>query len=174
MMTRFVSLLTILAVILSAARVQADVDRDAAFEKSYKVGKNYYGFCMFCHAKNGKGTAMGDGTTMAPPLAGSKRVLGSKEVVTRIVLHGLTGKVDGKIYEKDGVAMMPPPDLMANDDRIVAGLLTYIRNAWGNEASVVTAEDVKRIREAEAGREKQWTLEELAEKFPSTAGGAGQ
>mgnify|MGYP001825016821 FL=1 len=138
----------------------------AAFRKSYETGKNYYGFCMFCHAKDGKGTPLGDGRTMAPPLAGSKRVVGNKEIVTRIVLHGLTGKVDEVVYERNGVAMQPPPDLMAKDDEIMAGLLTYIRNSWGNEAGEITAAEVKAIRKKEAGRDKPWTLEELAKAFP--------
>lgn len=138
----------------------------AAYRKSYETGKNYYGFCMFCHAKDGKGTPLGDGRTMAPPLAGSKRVLGNKEVVTRIVLHGLTGKVDGVVYERNGVAMQPPPELMAKDDEIMAGLLTYIRNSWGNEAGEVTPAEVRAIRKEAGGRDQPWTLEELAKVFP--------
>ena len=147
---------------------------DAAFRESYKTGKNYYGFCMFCHARNGKGTPLPNGSTMAPPLVASKRVLGSKEVVTRIVLHGLTGKVDGVVYEKDGVAMQPPPSLMVDDDEIVAGLLNYIRNTWGNKAPVSTASEGKLMRDKEAGRGKQWTLEELAKKFPGKRKGKGE
>ena len=29
--------------------------------KAIKRGKNYYGFCMFCHGKNGKGTVLDKG-----------------------------------------------------------------------------------------------------------------
>ena len=60
----------------------------------------------------------------------------------------MTGKVDGVNYEKDEVAMKPPPEMMANDDAIMAGLLNYIRNSWGNEAPMITPEEVKAAREA--------------------------
>lgn len=156
-----------------AGRGEPPAAEGEAFRKSYATGKNFYGFCMFCHAKNGKGTALEGGRTMAPPLAGSPRVLGRKEVVTRIVLHGLTGKVDGVVYEKNGVAMMPPPELMAKDDEIMAGLLTYIRNSWGNEAGAVTVAEVRAIREEEKNRKKPWTIEELARRFPEEGKGKG-
>ena len=138
---------------------------EEAFKKSIKTGKNYYGYCMFCHARDGKGTRLPEGGTMAPPLVGSKRVLGDKEISMRILLNGLTGKVDGVAYEKPGVEMKPPPDLMNRDDAIMAGLLNYIRNSWGNEAPMITPEDIKRTREATANRKKPWTVEELMEKF---------
>ena len=148
---------------------EEDPRASEAFQKSYKTGRNYYGFCMFCHARNGRGTPLPEGGTMAPPLVGSKRVLGSKEVVARIVLHGVTGDIDGVQYEKPGLAMKPPPEMMHGDDEIMAGLLNYIRNSWGNEAPPITGAEVKRIREAEAERDKPWTLKELAERFPDAA-----
>ena len=141
--------------------------QDPEFKKSYDIGKNYYGFCMYCHARNGMGTALEKGGTLAPPLAGSPRVLGNKGISIRIVLHGLTGKVDGTIYEKNDIAMKPPPGSMATDDRIVTGLLNYIRNTWGNEAPAVTESDVQKVREKEATRKEPWTIEELMKMFPS-------
>lgn len=164
--TQFIlALLLFLPPAVSAA--EPDKLQDPEFKKSYEVGRNYYGFCMYCHARNGKGTVLEHGGTLAPPLAGSPRVLGSKEISTRIVLHGLTGKVDGTIYEKNHVAMKPPPGSMATDNRIVTGLLNYIRNTWGNEASAITESDVQKIREKEAKRKKPWTIEELMNLFPT-------
>lgn len=148
---------------------EAPIEPDEAFKKSYKKGKNYYGFCMFCHGSNGKGTVLDKGGTMAPPLAGSPRVLGNEEALLNIILHGLTGPVDGKIYEVNDVAMKPPPPMMLDDDEILAGILTYIRNSWGNEASEVAVSEVRRIRKAAAARKKPWTIEELAKAFPSKA-----
>ena len=40
-----------------------------------------------------------EGTTLAPPLRGSKRLLGDDTITARVVLHGLTGPNDGgKLY----------------------------------------------------------------------------
>jgi hypothetical protein len=36
---------------------------------------------------------------------------------------------------------------MALDDEKLAGVLTYVRNSFGNKAEVVTAEDAKKYRE---------------------------
>ena len=108
---------------------------------------------------------------MAPPLAGSARVLGRKDALLSIILHRLTGPVEGTIYEKNDVAMKPPPPMMLEDDAIVAGLLTYIRNSWGTEASEVTADEVKRIRKGAGERMKPWTIGELAKTFPPREGG---
>ena len=43
---------------------------------------------------------------------------------------------------------------------IVAAVLTYIRNEWGNEAALVTPETVGRIR-SEVGTRGPWTDAEL-------------
>ena len=109
---------------------------------------------------------MDKGGTMAPPLVGSARVLGPKAISINILLHGLTGKVDGVNYEKDDVAMLPPPKMMLKDDEIMAGLLNYIRNSWGNEAPMITPAEVKAARESGLDRKKPWTIEELVEAFP--------
>lgn len=163
-----------LCALLFSPPIKADEAGAEFFKKSYKTGKNYYGFCMFCHGRDGKGTRLDEGGTMAPPLAGSPRVLGPKEISANILLHGLTGKVDGVIYEKAGVAMKPPPEMMGQDDEIVAGLLNYIRNSWGNKAPIITPAEVKAIREKSTGRKKPWTIEELATAFPLKEKASGE
>ena len=61
------------------------------FEKTMKAGeKHYKSLCFACHGQNGEGVQMtGTDMMLAPPLKGSKRVLGSHDKLTRIVLHGL-------------------------------------------------------------------------------------
>src|SRR5688572_21619483 len=56
--------------------------------------------CAACHGIDGKGVLNKENKMLAPPLYGSKRV-GSddRDVVIRILLHGLTGPVDGKSYQ---------------------------------------------------------------------------
>lgn len=122
-------------------------------------GKKLYntpGACITCHQANGQG----NDAAQFPPLAGSEWVTGSEEVLTRVVLHGLSGpiKVAGKDY--GGVAMVPTIWASWSDEEIAA-VLSYIRYDWGNDASEVSAETVKRIRDAEGTRTTPWTAQEL-------------
>ena len=41
-----------------------------------------------------------------------------------------------------------PPFVLVLDDTELAALLTYLRSAWGNQASGVTAAEVNRMRAA--------------------------
>jgi hypothetical protein len=67
----------------------------------------------------------------------------------------LSGPVDGKRY----------PDIMpsmeANDDEWVASVLSYVRYAFGGDASAIRPEHVHDVREETKGRKKYWTLKEL-------------
>jgi len=96
-----------------------------------------------------------DGMHLAPPLAGSPRVLGSPDALVRIVLHGLTGEVDAKTYP----GLMLPQK--ANDDLWMAEILTYIRNSFGNSAPTITPQQVAAIRAATSDH-PPFTLAELA------------
>ncbi len=122
--------------------------------------------CATCHGMDGKGTDR----NIAPPLVGNyRRLVEQKNEVIRVVLHGLTGPVEGKTY----------PDLMpamgANDDEWIASVLSYVRYDLGVGGRgfsgtlqpeflarvLVKPEEVKKIREKTAGRNKPWTWEEL-------------
>lgn len=93
---------------------------------------------------------------LAPPLAGAARVIGGKEVLARILLHGRTGQIDDHIYEAGIMAPMG-----ANDDRWIASVLTYIRQEWINQADAIRPDDVAHIRKAAPTRQDPWTLAEL-------------
>lgn len=126
----------------------------AAVERGTTI---YQSFCFACHGPDGKGAPVpGDPIArLAPTLIGSPRVLGSKERLTRILLHGLTGPVDDQTY----LGVMIP--MASNGDAWIADVLSYVRNTWGNDAGIVTANDVTGIRESSAGRAQPWTLAEL-------------
>ena len=64
------------------------------------------GLCFTCHQPTGLGLPKAH----FPPLAGSERVLGDKEILIKIMMHGLMGptKVNGKEL---GTLAMPPPGL---------------------------------------------------------------
>ena len=44
--------------------------------------------------------------------------------------------------------------------------LTFVRNTWGNKASKITPDDVKRVREETIGRSTFWTPDELLAEHP--------
>jgi mono/diheme cytochrome c family protein len=126
-----------------------------------KQGREHFTqLCFACHGVDGKGVVSNDGMRMGPPLAGSARVLGNKEAVTRIVLDGLLGELDGKTY----AGFMLP--MKANDDQWLAEVLTYIRTSFGNSASAITKEDVARVRAATKDRAAPYTLAELGDLVP--------
>lgn len=113
--------------------------------------------CAVCHGADGKGVSVGGSSMIAPPLANSKDVSGSPDKLIRILLHGLSGPVNGVTY----------PDVMPalgdNDDEYIASVLSYIRNDIGNKAATIKPEDVKKVRMATKERTQPWTIKELDE-----------
>jgi mono/diheme cytochrome c family protein/glucose/arabinose dehydrogenase len=111
--------------------------------------------CATCHGAEGKGINNGGKDMPAPALAGAKDVNADPEKLIKILLHGLSGPVDGKTYPD----VMPP--LGFNTDEYIASVLSYIRNDMGNKAAVVKPSDVKKVRTETANRAKPWTIKEL-------------
>jgi len=92
--------------------------------------------CLACHQADGSGV---EGTN--PSLVKMKYVLGDKVTLVRIILKGMQGvDIDDERYRN---VMAPHADLT---DQQIADVLTYVRNSFGNKASVVTAGEVKAIR----------------------------
>ena len=123
----------------------------------------YKELCSACHGPDGKGAPMGgatDGSTLAPPLAGVPRVLGNADYVTKVLLHGLTGELDGKNYP--GGVMVP---MGTNTDEWIADVASYVRNSFGNTAPFVTAERVAAVRKANP-RTSMWSFAELVSSTP--------
>ena len=116
-----------------------------AERERFTAGQQIYGtMCAPCHQLDGRGL-----NGLAPPLLGSKWVVGRAGHAARIVLNG-----------KEGQALMPP--LSALTDEEVAAVLTYVRRAWGQTASPVEPSLVREARGASTGRTRPWTDEELA------------
>ena len=98
---------------------------------------------------------------MGPALAGSPRVQAHRDYMIKVLLHGLTGPLDGRTY----------PDLMAplgstSSDEWIAGVASYVRGSFGNSAGMVTPADVARVRKQTANRKTPWTLPELEATLP--------
>jgi len=122
--------------------------------------QTYTLLCIRCHGPDGKGAISSDGLQLAPSLANSPRLLASPELPARILLHGLSGPIEGKKY----------PGLMESmkrqDDEWIASALTYVRNSFGNAGSAVSAAEVARVRSVTRDRTQPYTVEELAEFTP--------
>jgi len=116
--------------------------------------------CQTCHGPDGNGVS-----ALAPPLNGSNWVQGDKNKLIPIVLYGLTGpiKVAGKMYQSPEING-DMPGIGANkefSDEDIAQVLSFIRNAWNNKATPITANDVKEQRAKFTDRQKTFTMEEL-------------
>ena len=136
--------------------------------KSILAGSaTFSSLCATCHGANGKGLMVAGSTELpAPPLtAATKRLAGSKENLMRILLHGLSGPIDGKTYP----SVMPP--LGANNDEWIASIANYVRYEFGKVNynrrqpdavnPFITPDDVKAIRKQAEGRTATWTMKEL-------------
>lgn len=119
-----------------------------------EAGKQLYAVCAACHQPNGQGQE-----ALAPPLANSEWVTGPESRLIRIVLQGVGGPmtVNGREYSLD----MPGLGAALNDEQI-AQILSYIRNDFGNTASVIDAATVAKARGSTKDRGASWTADELA------------
>jgi mono/diheme cytochrome c family protein len=117
----------------------------ASSDAPMKVGaKIYADECAACHGANGKGVS-----GLFPALDGSAVV---QQVDATSLMHVvLRGARTVATDAAPTAAGMPQFGWFLKDDE-VAAVLTYIRNAWGNAASSVTAGEVAKARQAFAGR----------------------
>src|SRR5688572_12023182 len=130
--TGFIVLLIIVAGIMIAAQTKP------VPKKNMDAGKKVYEtYCLVCHQQDGTGVPR-----MNPPLTKTSYVLGDKKKLIGIVLKGMDEQVeiDGNFYTN----AMAPHDFLS--DQEVADVLTYVRNSFGNKASIVTAAEVKAER----------------------------
>ncbi|MBC75565.1 MAG: hypothetical protein CME64_06075 [Halobacteriovoraceae bacterium] len=111
----------------------------------------YTQFCMRCHGAEGKGSAS------APPLVGSPALAAKNEVLIKVLLHGMRGKIErgGRTYDMvmPGFKMIPANDL--------AHVANYIRNKFSQNKAVVTHKNVLEVQLKSVERNKAWTPEEL-------------
>ncbi len=113
----------------------------------------YESVCALCHNTDGTGKP-----GQAPPFAGSEWVSGSPNRMIRIPLVGLSGPVTVKGQEWN--LSMPAMGAALPDDDLAA-VLTYIRQSWGNKASEITPEQVKKVRSEMGSRTQPFSAAEL-------------
>ena len=148
-MKKLFVMLTVLALAAGPALAQKKPATKAPAPKAVGVsaallasGKSVYAQnCLTCHMADGLGV---DG--MNPPLVKTDYVLGDKTRLTNVLLNGLKGvEIGGEQYH----GVMPAQATLT--DAQIAAVLTYVRNAFGNRASVVSVAEVKAVR---AGNKK--------------------
>lgn len=107
-------------------------------------GERIYGQqCAQCHGEAGEGQA-----GAFPPLAGNRAVLLHDPTnLVRTVLQG--GYLPATAGNPRPHGM--PPFMQVLGDEDVAAVITFVRNAWGNQAANVGTMDVYRARERRAG-----------------------
>jgi mono/diheme cytochrome c family protein len=118
----------------------------------------YMAKCVGCHQATGLGV-----TGVFPPLADSEWVLGSPEVLSQILLHGITGEitVKGKNYK----GAMPAFNQLSDGE--IAAVLSYIRSDWKNAAPPIKADTVKQEREQSSSRTIPYGGEAELKTLPS-------
>lgn len=117
--------------------------------------------CAACHQASGMGAP-----GAFPPLVDSKWVVGNEERLARILINGLKGPVEVKGMTYNGNMPAFGPQGLNLKPKQLAGVITYIRQEWGNTASEVSVEAVEGYLELYGERGPQWTAEELLADFP--------
>ena len=114
----------------------------------YTKGSEVYrreGHCITCHQENGLGLP----AAQFPPLAGTSWVNGDPQRLIKLTLHGLFGPIDVKGKAYPGLVPMTPFKGLSDEE--IASVLTYVRNTFGNRASVILPAMVAEVREATSG-----------------------
>jgi mono/diheme cytochrome c family protein len=117
--------------------------------------------CVQCHGADGTGTALGNGTVMAPSLRGNPRLQAHPEYVTKVIMRGLEGPLDGKTY--------PAGIMVANSEQSddwIASIASFIRLGLTNEASMVSPEDVAAVRARTEGQTSPYKFGSLMASVP--------
>ena len=132
------------------------VPKEALAAYMAKGSKIYSAKCNGCHGSDAKGNG-----SAYPSLVASPWVVGETQRLAMIILNGLNGPVsDGKSY-----GLMPAQGIgMTPED--LAGIMTYVRNNFGNsKGDVITTDMAKAALEISAARKNAGnsaTAEELA------------
>jgi mono/diheme cytochrome c family protein len=121
---------------------------------------NREGHCITCHQPDGKGLP----AAQFPPIDESVWITGSEERLIKLTLHGLMGPIEVKGVKYPGVVPMTPFKFLPDDE--VAAVLTFVRNTFGNKASVVTPKAVRAVREKTRSRNIFYQPQQLLKEHP--------
>ncbi len=130
----------------------------------HEGGKIFNANCAVCHQTSG----VGNPANGCPPLVGSDWATGGgPNRIIRLVLNGGIGPITVKSQafpggqQYPGTTPMTPFHTPALSDYQIAAALSYVRSAWGNKASVVMPDQVKKIHAADPDTHPNWNPSEL-------------
>jgi mono/diheme cytochrome c family protein len=136
---KYIISLSLLTFFLSSAMIQKNtVSKPQSSDYKADSGKIFYEtYCLACHQEDGSGVP-----NMNPPLIKTDWVLGDSTRLINVILKGLKDtEINGDSYSNE----MPAHDFLT--DYQIAEVLTYVRKSFGNQASAISSEDVKKQRE---------------------------
>lgn len=134
----FCSLIIPSALLAQSKKAAPKAASSSAVAAAVTRGKEVYtNVCLACHQADGSGVP-----NLNPPLIKTPWVLGSKPALVEMVLKGSQGKIeiDGDKFHNT------MPSLSYLTDQQIADVLTFVRNSFGNKASLVTPAEVKAVR----------------------------
>ena len=129
------------------------------FDKGAEVF-NREGHCITCHQSDGKGLP----AAQFPPIASSEWITGSEERLIKLTLHGLQGPIGVKGTQYPGVVPMTPFKMLSDEE--ISAVLTFVRNTFGNKASVITPTSVKKVREETKSQSSFYLAADLLKEHP--------
>lgn len=134
--------------------------------KVYDLGRKVFSrdaHCITCHQADGNGLP-----DIYPPLVKTEWVSGDPTRAIKIVLKGLYGPMTlhGKAYgpEKGTPPMTAFGGLLKDDE--LAAVISYVRQSFGNDASIVTPAQVKAVRDATSERQPFYMVDEILKEHP--------
>lgn len=134
---RFLQVVALLAMLTACKPPSADEPLTVASNIDLMaVGEEIYNSsCAQCHYA-------GEGSDTMPALIGDSNLKGDAAKVIQVILNGQQGvsEINGRKIQ----GIMPPHDFLSDVE--VAGIVSYIRNRFGEGAAPVTPEDVAKLR----------------------------
>jgi mono/diheme cytochrome c family protein/glucose/arabinose dehydrogenase len=132
-------------------------------KKLFDLGAEVYrreAHCITCHQADGQGLP----AAQFPSVANSDWVSGDPRRLIRIILHGLMGPIEVSGTKYPG--QVPMTAFKGLSDQEIAGVATYVRNAFGNKGTAVTPAQVAAEREATKDQQGFLVPAELQKQFP--------
>jgi mono/diheme cytochrome c family protein len=132
-------------------------------KRLFELGAEVYrreAHCITCHQADGQGLP----AAQFPPIAKSAWVTGSPARLIRLALHGLMGPIEVNGVKYPG--QVPMTAFKGLSDQELAGVLTYVRNSFGNQAAPITPAQVAQERAATKAQEGFLNPAELLKQFP--------
>jgi mono/diheme cytochrome c family protein len=126
------SALSVIYLLLFACQGGEEAIRKAQFITNGQ--KLYVTHCQNCHGAKGEGLGK-----LYPPLTDQEFLKKNRQQLSCIVAHGMTGEIviNGEAFD---TPMPANPQLTPLD---IAYVLTYITNAFGNQADAFTLKEVE-------------------------------